>query len=73
MIVGGKAVKKECLSKFCQVLTLTATTADEARFLAFLHRITALGGGSIKVEDLIGNKASIVLPVNEGPNVSKSP
>ena len=71
MIVGGKAVKNECLSRFCQVLTLTSTTVDEAKFLAFLHRIAALGGGSIKVEDLTGNKATITLPVNKGPDADK--
>jgi hypothetical protein len=66
MIVEGKAVKDQCLSQYCQSLKLTATTPQQAQFLAFLHRIIALGGGSVTVDSLTGAKVTLHLPLNTG-------
>ncbi len=75
MIVEAKAVKKQCLSQYCQVVKLTATTVDQARFLAHLHRIIALGGGKVEVTDNTGNSSSFLCQPNDhlSPKVEDPP
>lgn len=60
MIVEGKAVKNQCLSRYCQVLKLTATDVNQARFLAHVHRVIALGGGKVEVTDSTGQASSFI-------------
>lgn len=66
MQVEGKAIRKECLSDFAQSVKLTATNAEEARFLAILFRAVGIGG-CVAVTEKGGRTASFTYEKKEEP------